>query len=176
MAIQKASTDLVLAFLFFGIAIGDLLQTIDAYRGDLLSTPKQVAWPHDGQKIEVRVIRDTGISSANGEEKGNNGGASKLKLKGIMEYILMDIDSEPLKNKIISGALLHIRSASPKDAPLARLGISSIASAWVEGSSSRYPPQIGSSCFLQAEFQRRDWAYSGSTLMDVVFGRGHTIW
>ncbi|MBW2663071.1 MAG: hypothetical protein JRD93_14025, partial [Deltaproteobacteria bacterium] len=90
--------------------------------------------------------------------------------------ILLDIDPSPLKGKIITGALLHIRSAAPQKAPLARLGVSTLASQWVEGTKTGYRSQIGSSCYDQAEHERRDWAYPGSTLMDVVFGRGHTIW
>ncbi len=104
------------------------------------------------------------------------GAQKKLKLKGQLEYVFMDIDPSDLKGKLVTSALLHVRSASPEKAPLARVGVSSVATKWIEGTSKRYRPQIGSSCFLQAEHDKRNWAYPGSTLMDVVFGRGHTIW
>ena len=77
---------------------------------------------------------------------------------------------------IIEKATLHVRPAVPIDAPLMRLGASTIASAWEEGSGTRYGKQAGSGCFAKAMYKKRDGAYSGSTVLDVVFGKGHTIW
>ncbi len=134
------------------------------------------SWPPDGRIIRCPVTRDTGISSVGEEKTGNNGGGKKLKLKGQQEYILLDIDPSPLKGKIITGALLHIHSASPEKAPLARVGVSTLASQWTEGDSGGYRSQAGSSCYDQSEHKKRNWAYPGSTLTDVVFGRGHTLW
>jgi hypothetical protein len=162
-------------FLFLVNVETNIALTFSAYNGDLLLPPKP-AWPPLGQKVILPVTRDTWISSADGERTGSNGGAKKLKLKGRLEYVLIDIDPSVLKGKIITGTLLHVRSLSFEKDPLARVGVSSIASRWVEGNSKGYRPQIGSSCFLQAEHDKRNWAYPGSTLMDVVFGRGHTIW
>ncbi|QTA93882.1 glycoside hydrolase domain-containing protein [Desulfonema magnum] len=142
--------------------------------GATLAEPS--AWPPDGQVIRCPVIRDTCISSVGEEKFGNNGGANKLKLKGQQEYILLDIDLNPLKGKIITGAMLHICSASPRKALLARVGVSALASEWTEGTSVGYQSQTGTSCYDQAEHKKRNWAYPGSTLMDVVFGRGHTLW
>jgi len=132
--------------------------------------------PPSNQIIKCTVTRDTWISSVNEEKDGSNGGSKKLKLKGQQEYTLLDIDTSALKGKLISGALLHIHSESPEKAPLARIGISAISSEWTEGTSTNYSPQTGSSCFSQAEYKKRDWTYPGSTLMDVVFGYGNTIW
>ena len=162
-------------FLFWITVETNIALAFSAYNRDLMSAPQPV-WPPPGEKVMLPVTRDTWISSSDGEKTGSNGGAKKLKLKGQLEYVLMDIDPSVLKGKIIAGALLHVRSASSKKAPLARVGVSSVASQWIEGTSKRYRPQIGSSCFDQAEYKRRDWAYPDSTLMDVVFGRGHTIW
>jgi len=149
--------------------------TLAPYHGDPTAAPKPF-WPPAGQNIKCPVTRDTWISSVGEEKIGSNGGEKQLKVKGQQEYSLFDIDPSPLKGKIVTGALLHILSASPQKAPFARLGVSSIASQWVEGTSKSYRPQTGSSCFIQAEYQKRDWAYSGSTLMDIMFGRGHTLW
>jgi hypothetical protein len=52
-----------------------------------------------------------------------------------LEYVLLDIDPSVLKGKIITAALLHVRSVSSEKAPLARVGVSSIASRWEEGTS-----------------------------------------
>ena len=141
----------------------------------LLTAPKS-SWPPKGQRIKSAVTRDTWISSEGDEKIGNNGKSRRLKVKGRQEYILFDIDPSALKGKIITGALLHIRSATPVKAPLARLGISTLATGWVEGTSRSYRPQEGSSCYIQAAYKKRNWSYPGSTLMDVVFGRGRTIW
>jgi len=135
--------------------------------------------------IRCPVTRDTGISSAEGETAGNNGVAEKLKLKGTQEYLLFDIDPKPLKGKIITAATLHLYAEGVRgsgcgvrgdDVPLARVGISTLASQWTEGDVRRYRSQVGASCYEQAEYRKRNWAYRGSTLMDAVFGKGHTIW
>lgn len=141
----------------------------------LLSAPSPV-WPPRGQKIKCPVTRDTSLSSVGQESIGSNGGGTRLKVKGQQEYVLFDIDPALLKGKLITGALLRICSASPKDAPLARLGVSSLASEWTEGTSAGYVPQSGASCYDQAAYQKQEWTYPGSSLMDAVFGRGHTLW
>ena len=142
----------------------------------LLAKTPQSVWPPQGQQVKCTVMQDTWISSVAEEKNGSNGGAKNLKLKGQQEFVLIDFDFSLLKGKIITGALLHVCSASPRKAPLARVGVSSIAQKWVAGDSRRYRPQVGSSCFSQAGYGKRNWSYPGSTLMDVVFGRGHTIW
>jgi hypothetical protein len=136
----------------------------------------KAAWPPEGIAIRCPITRDTGISSVGEEKIGNNGGSEQLKLKSQQELILFDIDPAPLKGKVVTGAILHIRSASPQETPLARVGVSTVASPWSEGSSKKYRTQIGSACFNQAAYQRQNWAYEGSTIMDVAFGRGHSIW
>jgi len=133
-------------------------------------------WPPEGERIVCPVVRDTWVSSVGDEKTGSNGGAKRLKLKGNQEYSLLDFDLSALKGKIVTGALLHLRSATPDKAPLARIGVSTVAGPWVEGFSRWYWAQSGSACFLQAAYKKRDWAYPGSTLMDVVFGRGQTTW
>jgi hypothetical protein len=67
-----------------------------------------------------------------------------------------DIDPAALKGKIVTGALLHLKSGLPKEAPLARLGVSSVAREWSEGKSVNYRPEKGGVCFSQAESKKRD--------------------
>jgi hypothetical protein len=133
-------------------------------------------WPPPGHIVRCPVIGDTGISSVGEERYGSNGGSAKLKLKGPQEYVLMDFDDTSLRGKRIAGALLHLRSASAKHAPLGRIGISTVATRWGEGSAKRLGQQDGSACFAQAALRERDWSYAGSSLLDVVFGKGHTLW
>ncbi len=132
-------------------------------------------WPPEGRAVKVDITRDNWTATVKDEKFGNNGGSSRLKLKGQQEHVLFDIDPAPLKGKIITGAVWHVRTASPK-APLLRVTVSSVAAPWVEGTASGYRRQEGSSCFVQAELGKRDWTYPGSTLMDAAFGKGHTIW
>ncbi len=133
-------------------------------------------WPPAGNAVRCSINRDTWISSINNEKDGSNGGAERLKLKGQQEYTIIDIDPSPLMGKIVTGALLHFRSATPVKAPVSRLGVSTLASKWIEGASENYKTEKGSSCFNYSEYNTDYWAYSGSSFMDVVFGRGNTIW
>ncbi len=127
-------------------------------------------------KLKKAVVKDTTVSSVDRERAGNNGKSSRLKIKGIQECILFDIDASSLPGHLVKDARLHFRSAAPLDAPVKRAGISTLASGWTEGKSQGCAHEKGAACFVQAKYKKQDWAYPGSTLMDVVFGRGNTIW
>lgn len=135
----------------------------------------EAAWPPKGSVVRVPIVRDNWMSSVGGERYGNNGGSSRMKLKGRQEYSVFDFDPAPLRGRLITGALWHVRCVNAKD-PLLRVTVSTLASPWVEGTGSRYDHQDGSSCFHQAELGKRDWSYPGSTLMDVAYGGGRTMW
>jgi hypothetical protein len=140
----------------------------------------ETTWPPKGEPVKLPVTKDDWVSSMRGERDGNNGGASQLKLKGEQEMSIIDIDPAPLKGKIITGALLHMRSSSPKE-PVLRLTVSSFASPWVEGTSSGYKPQEGSSCWNYAQYSETPgkavpWTFHGSTFQDAGFGLSDTIW
>ncbi len=146
-----------------------------AYKDGPLRKPT-TTWPPAGTPIKVAITKDDWFSAYKGETKGNAGKAEKWKLKGQIEYSCFDIDDSALKGKVVTGALLHMKNASPKW-PYYRVGVSSMAAEWEEGSSSKeYTEVNGAPCFHQAELGKRNWAYEGSTVMDVVMGRGHTIW
>ncbi len=141
-----------------------------------LLPPTRTSWPPLGTKKSYPVTRDTWISAVPDEAYGSNGSAKELKVKSLQEFALIDADLSSLKGKIVTGALLYLRSASPSKAPIARLSVSSIASPWIEGTSRQYRLQRGSSSFMQARVQEQDWSYPGSTFVDVAFGLGQTIW
>ena len=122
------------------------------------------------------ITKDTSISSVGKEQTGNNGRASRLKIKSIQEYILFDVDVADLKGLVLADAWLHVTTASPAKAPVKRAGVSTVASNWGEGHGTRLRQVPGGACFVQAALGEQDWAYPGSTLMDVVFGRGNTVW
>lgn len=163
-----------LFFLFFGL-LADLVHAEKIHSGDM-GHRAETPWPPKGNRAAFWAARDTWVSSVEEERNGGNGGAKRLKVKGQQEYSLLDFDLSTLKGKNIVGALLHVRSASVRKAPLKRLGVSTVAGGWEEGTASRYRPQSGSASFNAAQHQKKAWSYPGSTLMNVVFGRGHTRW
>lgn len=138
--------------------------------------PLKTTWPPKGTPVKVKVTRDTWVSSMGQEATANLGGSSRLKLKGQQEYSLFDVDVAELKGRIVTGALWHVHSATPKDAPLLRVTVSTVATPWGEGTSGDYAPQNGGACYTQAALNQRNWTYRGSTFIDAAFGRGHTIW
>ena len=99
-----------------------------------------------------------------------------MKLKGPQEIMFLDANLSSLKGKIITGALLHIRSASPRTDPFARVGVSSVAAEWAEGKGRGYQTEKGGSSFSHALYGKQEWAYPGSSVLDVIFGRGNTLW
>lgn len=171
----------IIGLIFFSFIPSFLHEdTVPVYAQDVsadrISFLTKAKWPPGGTPTRCIVTRDTLISAIREEANGNNGAMDRLKIKSQQEFVLFDIDPTPLKGKIVAGAILHVRSASPREAPLTRIGVSTVSSPWEEGSSGQYRPQVGSACFNQAAYQKANWAYDGSTMMDVIFGRGHTIW
>ncbi len=134
-----------------------------------------LAWPPTGQAVRVPVVRDTWVSSVKGEQDANLGGAKKLKTKGIQEFTLLDIDPDPLRGRVIHGAMLHLRCRSPK-APQRRLTVSTLASQWAQGTSWRYKTQPSSASFRWAKQAQRLWAHPGSDITAVINGEGHSMW
>jgi hypothetical protein len=133
------------------------------------------AWPPGGQAAKIMISRDNWISAVGSEARGNCGGSGKMKLKGIQEFAVVDADLSGLRGKIVTGALLHFRCTTPV-LPARRVSISTVATPWVEGTGGSYDEQQGSACFLSPELGRRDWAFPGSTFLDVAWGKGHTLW
>src|SRR5438270_5692052 len=79
----------------------------------------------------IEITRDTWVSAVGSETDFNTGGSSRLKLKGIQEFSIIDIDPAPLAGKVITAAELHVKNASPDI--LHRVTVSTLASEWTEG-------------------------------------------
>lgn len=124
--------------------------------------------------VKLPITRDTWVSSNGRERDGNLGGQPWMKLKGIQEFSLFDIDTRSLRGKTIKSATLHVRTEDGP--PLRRVTVSSIASPWVEGSGRRYRQQRGSSSFNWARQDIAPWSFAGSDILSVINGRGNTIW
>jgi hypothetical protein len=127
------------------------------------------------ETVKLNVTRDVWLSAYPGEENFNMGVSPKLKLKGIQEMAILDFDLSQLKGKKIESARLYICNAA-KNNKLRRIGISTVASDWVEGSSRDYSiDKIGKgAAFLYSSYKEKRWAGEGSDLTDVTMGSGNT--
>ncbi|MDR1727820.1 MAG: DUF4091 domain-containing protein [Acidobacteriota bacterium] len=143
---------------------------------DLFTEPPAKAAPAGDLRVEV--TRDAGVSSYPGETEDNNGGAAQIKLKGFQEMVLLDIDAAPLAGRVIERATLHLRVVSP-DTPLKRVGVSSLAAPFTEG-TGRYAKIAGASTFRWRAYPDAPWldgdAWGYSDLTQVMFGEGGTFW
>ncbi len=137
------------------------------------------------ETIRLPVLRDLWISSAVGEEEGNNGAASRLKVKGYQEFSILDFDVSSLIGKDVKEARLHLKTVG--DERLHRVGVSSITVDWVEGTGRNYSKEEGSSSFRWRINTSEPWRHSGIELLEsdlleysdvtsVIFGQGGSIW
>ncbi|MBI5742111.1 MAG: hypothetical protein HZA16_15540 [Nitrospirae bacterium] len=88
---------------------------------------------------------------------------------------ILDFDLSSLKGKKIESARLYLRNASENNM-LRKIGISTVASPWVEGKSRGYFVDIlgKGATFLYSSYKKQRWAGQGSDLTDVTMGRGST--
>lgn len=127
-----------------------------------------------GAIVRIPVSRDTWVSSVEGEEDANLGGASRLKTKGIQELAIVDLDPGMLRGWVIRRARLHFHCRS--EDPQRRLTVSTLACDWEEGHSTVYRKEPGSASFRWARQDQQRWAYPGSDLTAVICGQGNTTW
>lgn len=126
---------------------------------------------------EVRtfaVTRDTSLSTADGEDSGGNGGASRLKLKSYQELALVDADFEALRGRTIERATLLVRSRS--SAPLRRVSVSTVATPWTEGDGTSHTEIRGAASFRAAQHGAKPWAGAASDLTHATFGAIGSVW
>lgn len=133
--------------------------------------------------IQIPVSRDLWISSAGGEEHGNNGGAPRLKLKGYQEFSILDFDLAPLRGKRVKSARLRVTLAG--DERLYRVAVGTISEDWQEGSGRNYERVDGASSFARRIEPNEPWLLGSnliasenesSDLTSVIFGEGGSIW
>ncbi len=122
----------------------------------------------------VEVTRDLWISSYEKEREGNNGASAKLKLKGIQEFFLIDLDPGPLQGKRIVRAQLHVHNEGPET--LGRVTVSTVAEAWTEGGGTGYAKTPGASSFSWARTGEKRWGDDAPDITGVILGNGGSIW
>ncbi|MCE9592272.1 MAG: DUF4091 domain-containing protein [Planctomycetes bacterium] len=126
------------------------------------------------EPLRLDVTRDTWVSAFPGEQDANLGGAARLKLKGIQEMAVIDIDPAPLRGRVVTAATFHFHPLT-NERPR-RVSVSTLATDWVEGTSNGYRKEIGSASFKWAKQDQQPWAFRGSDLTAAMNGGGNTIW
>ncbi|MBN2023734.1 MAG: DNRLRE domain-containing protein [Pirellulales bacterium] len=126
-----------------------------------------------GQRVRLPITRDTWFSEVGQERDCNLGGADRLKLKSIQEMSVVDFDPAPLRGRVIRSAVLCVRD---RQEVLRRVTVGTFGAEWVEGTSTSYAPQQGSSSFNARRHPDVPWAQPASDLTAVVLGQGGTLW
>ena len=124
--------------------------------------------------MRLDVTRDAWVSDVGQEADGNNGGATRLKIKSIQEMTLVDIDPRPLVGMTIRSATLHLKKAG--DEPVKRVTTSGVGAEWFEGTGSGYAIQAGGVTFRHRRHPDLPWSIGGGDLTHVVLGNGGTTW
>ncbi|NUN47351.1 MAG: hypothetical protein HUU15_00805 [Candidatus Brocadiae bacterium] len=126
------------------------------------------------EPVHLPVTADTSICIHDQERALNQGAKSRLRLKGNEHILLFQVDPAGLRNRTVTAARLRIRAAG--EVRLKTLGISTVATAWSEGTGVDAAAQKGESCFLEAARGERPWGVPESDFLSVVFGAGGSVW
>jgi hypothetical protein len=148
------------------------------YRGSMLVffaivTLRSTAAPAT-EPIRIETSRDAWISAYSGEQEGNNGGAPRLKLKGIQEFFLIDFDASAHQGKKVRRAELRVKSVN-EDAAM-RVTVSTVRTEWNEGTGDSYSQDSDGCSFLWASARKKTWAGEGSDITSVTLGNAGSIW
>ncbi len=129
-------------------------------------------------EVKVPITADNSICAYSSETKSNLGTSPRIKMKGIQNFLIFDFDTLPLKNMIVKRAVLHIKGTE-KNIMVRKVGFSTIAVAWNEGTSSSdaKPGAKGDSCFESPDFgSDKKWGGPSSNFLNAYGGRSGTIW
>jgi len=126
------------------------------------------------ETLRIPVSRDTWISAYPTEVEGNNGAAPKLKLKGLQEMTLVDLDPAPIGDRRVIAATLHLHLQTPT--PLGRVTVSALADDWVEGTGTGYARVEGAAAFAWARTGVARWGGDGPDVTTVSLAARGTPW
>jgi len=136
----------------------------------LLPGPRATA----DEALRLPVVRDTWLSAYPTEVEGNNGAAPKLKLKGVQEVTLLDVDPARLVGKRVVAATLHLHLQTPT--PLSRVTVSTVVDEWAEGTGTGYARADGAASFAWARTGTARWGGDGPDVTAVSLGRRGSVW
>lgn len=137
------------------------------------------ACPVEAETLRFQSVRDLYLSSAPGEEEGNNGASPRLKVKGYQEFSLLDFDVESLRGRRIKEAKIGVKLAS--DERLHQVTVGSIVVPWNEGDGTNYAKVAGASSFRWRANPNVPWSDAladdvYSDITSVTFGEGGSFW
>lgn len=161
-----------------------MLRILLKLRNVVLGTTILMLWAGAALRVEAKTlrfqaVRDLYVSSASGEEEGNNGASPRLKVKGYQEFSLLDFDVAELRGLRIKEAKIAVKLASEER--LRQVTVGSIVVPWNEGDGTSYAKIPGASSFRWRETPNVPWAYSTnsdvySDITSVTFGEGGSFW
>jgi hypothetical protein len=123
--------------------------------------------------IRLDVVADTSIAAHPSEVTFNLGASSRIRVKGIQHFMLMEFDLTSVAGMTVSRAVLHVRNAGDQ-LWLRTVGLSTISADWQEGTGTGQAVP-GAVCFAFAAFPDKLWAGPQSDFTDVTFGQGDTL-
>ncbi len=129
--------------------------------------------------VRLNDTADVWVSSYSGKQPETGwsmGATSHMKLKGIEEMALIQFDVSPLRGMAVRSARLFLHNESRNR--LRKIGVSTIATDWVEGRGRAGEPDRagGGPSFNEASCGRKKWApWPGADLTDVTMGNGNTL-
>lgn len=131
------------------------------------------------ETLHFPAVRDLYVSSASGEEEGNNGASPRLKVKGYQEFSLLDFDVASLRGRRIKEAKIAVKLASEER--LHQVTVGSIVVPWNEGDGTNYAKVEGASSFRWRANPNVPWSDSlgkdvYSDITSVTFGEGGSFW
>lgn len=125
-------------------------------------------------ELRLPVVADTQLSMSHGEERLNGGSRSTVRLKGIEDLTILDLDVSAIKGRTVEESRLFFHPVGPHK--LRSIGISTIGSPWKEGEGTGSPAKPGECTFIEAAHGERPWGHPGSDFHAVTFSRGGSIW
>ncbi|WP_165222002.1 glycoside hydrolase domain-containing protein [Aquisphaera insulae] len=122
----------------------------------------------------METTRDAWVSQVGSEADGNNGASPRLKLKSYQEMSLLDVDTAPLRGRVIEAATLHVRQVG--ESPLLRITVGGVGAEWYEGTGTSYSTDPGGATFRCRRHPDLPWSIGGGDLCHVILGNGGTNW
>src|SRR5262245_32975760 len=130
--------------------------------------------PSPNEPLRLPVTADTQLSMSHGEERLNHGTRSALRLKGIEDLSLFDLDVTPLKGRTVEEARMFLSPVGPHK--LRSIGISTVGTPWKEGAGHNKPAAPGEPSYLGAATGERACGHPAADFHAVSFSRGGSIW
>ncbi len=139
---------------------------------------RKAAAPPPVKTVRLKATADIGVSDVvwqgNDERVASWGLSKRFKLKSIQEMGVIRFDATPARGREVLGAKLFLHRAG-KDM-LRYIRVSTVNGDWEEGATpGDYGPPSGA-CFNYADWDsKREWAWPGSQLCDVIMGAGNSL-